>query len=205
MQIYTITHEPPHLPLQSYVYPPPNFSHFPHRAAPFIYDTAPILPCFCHIPVKKPLHTYPPSPTNLRTKHSASAHLRAHFNKRAELLYVDHGAFVPYKHLVDLMSFERLYGGIREKSIEYFQIVYRLFSDGIGQTIRYLPSVAPFPSYKRPITYRLPLRLHPSPDPQPSYPSHAFFAPALRLLPSSEPFPPYKRFVHFPSAALFCP
>ena len=44
------------------------------------------------------------------------------------------------------MSFERLYGGIGEKSIEYFQKVYRLFSDRTVQTLSYLPSPAPFPS-----------------------------------------------------------
>ena len=42
MQIYTITHEPPHSPLPNHVQPPPNCSisateplHFRHRAAPF--------------------------------------------------------------------------------------------------------------------------------------------------------------------------
>ena len=77
MQIYTITHEPPHSPLPNHVQPPPNCSmsateplHCRHRAAPFIYETAPILHCFCHIPVKKPLHTYPPSPnTSYETPH----------------------------------------------------------------------------------------------------------------------------------------
>ena len=74
MQIYTITHELPHLPLQSYVYPPPNFSHFPHRAAPFClrYRTHP--PLLLTIPVKKTLHTYPPSP-NTSYEPPTSAHL----------------------------------------------------------------------------------------------------------------------------------
>ena len=47
------------------------------------------------------------------------------------------------------MLSEGMHGGIGEKSIEYFQKVYRLFSDRTKQTLRYLPSSAPFPSYKR--------------------------------------------------------
>ena len=40
------------------------------------------------------------------------------------------------------MPSERLYGGIGEKSIEYFQKVYRLFSDRTIQTLRFLRTKA---------------------------------------------------------------
>ena len=56
------------------------------------------------------------------------------------------------------MLSERFYGGMREKSIEFFKKVYSLFSDRIGQTLRYLPSSAPIPSYKRTVTSHPPLR-----------------------------------------------
>ena len=80
-------------------------------------------------------------------------------------------AMLPYKRIVAPMLSERLYRGIGEKSIgyprkvyrvfpeslqsipkksiEYSEKVYRVFSDGTVQRIRYFPSSAPVPSYKR--------------------------------------------------------
>ena len=61
----------------------------------------------------------------------------------------ENGAVLPYKQIATPMPSERLYEGIEEKSIGYPRKVYRLFSDRIGQTIRYLPSSALIPPYKR--------------------------------------------------------
>ena len=59
-------------------------------------------------------------------------------------LYGRNGEVLPYNQIVALVLSEGMYGGIREKSIEYFQKVYRLFSNRIGATLRYLPSTAQF-------------------------------------------------------------
>ena len=89
MQIYTITHKPPHPPLPNrsisstaplLLYgtapsPSTELLHFLYRAVPFIYETALILPLFFHISVKEVLHTYPPSPNDPRMPHPPSAHL----------------------------------------------------------------------------------------------------------------------------------
>ena len=57
-------------------------------------------------------------------------------------LYDGNGAVLPYEQIVVPMLFERLFGGVWEKSIEYFQKVYRVFSDRTIQTLRFLPSSA---------------------------------------------------------------
>ena len=43
----------------------------------------------------------------------------------------ENGAVLPYNQIVDPMSFERLYGGIGEKSIEYPRKVYRVFPESL--------------------------------------------------------------------------
>ena len=90
MQIYTITHELSHLPLQSYVYPPPNFSHFPHRADSFYLrnrphpplllthsckEDAPHLPTFAQYTTHAPHHISPPLPDSSSTNDPTSTHL----------------------------------------------------------------------------------------------------------------------------------
>ena len=82
------------------------------------------------------LHTCAPTAAHLRlpTHASTARHLRtfALFSTEvAEQLYDGIGAVVPYKRIVSPMLSERLYGGIREKSIEYFQKVYRVFSKSL--------------------------------------------------------------------------
>ena len=49
----------------------------------------------------------------------------------AERLNDGSGAFLPYEQIVAPMSSERLYGGIREKSIGHPRKVYRVFPESL--------------------------------------------------------------------------
>ena len=51
--------------------------------------------------------------------------------EEAEQMNNENGAVLPYNQIVDPMSFERLYGGIGEKSIEYPRKVYRVFPESL--------------------------------------------------------------------------
>ena len=107
------------------------------------------------------LRTNTPTAAHFRplTHARAASHLRtfAPFStKDAEQLSHTNKSFLQCNQIVAPMLSEGMYGGIWEKSIEFFQKVYRVsekvyrvFSDRTIQTIRYLPSVAPFFSYKR--------------------------------------------------------
>ena len=57
-------------------------------------------------------------------------------------MYDGNRAVLPYNQIVAPILSERFYGGVWEKSIEFSEKVYRLFSDRTVQTIRYLPSSA---------------------------------------------------------------
>ena len=111
---------------------PPYFSLIsaeepPHRSAPprhFIYSGAPILPHFSVTPQQQRAHCSAPLSTNLGTNGSTSAHLRSRF-------YDGNGTFLPYEQIVDPKSFDRLYGGVGEKSIEYPRKVYRVFPESL--------------------------------------------------------------------------
>lgn len=47
-----------------------------------------------------------------------------------------------------------MYGAVREKSIDFLEILYRLFSDRIGRALRSLPSSAPIPRKRSSVTSR---------------------------------------------------
>ena len=90
----------------------------------FIYSGAPILPHFSVTPQQQRAHCSAPLSTNLGTNGSTSAHLRSRF-------YDGNGTFLPYEQIVDPKSFDRLYGGVGEKSIEYPRKVYRVFPESL--------------------------------------------------------------------------
>ena len=133
------THKPPHICALS---PLLLRTFFPN----FYGETATPLRIFTHHPrtyhiisQHQRAHRSAPSPMLLRTFSPnfygetappqrtftlISTHLRA-------LFYRGCGAVLPYNQIVDPMSFERLYGGIGEKSIEYPRKVYRVFPESL--------------------------------------------------------------------------
>ena len=64
------------------------------------------------------------SSTNPRTNRPTSAHL-------CTIFYRGNGAVVSYIQIVATMPCECFYGGIRGKSIEFFQKVYRVFPESL--------------------------------------------------------------------------
>ena len=82
------------------------------------------------------------------------------------------GAVLPYQQIIASMLSKRLFRGIRKKSIEFFQKIYRLFSDGIGETIRYLLFPALFPPILRSATSHSVRR---------NFPPCVLFAPARHI------------------------
>ena len=90
---------------------------FAHAAAHFYPHSS--------APLPMPQRTFTLTPPHLRPLSLAhtTPHLRtfALFSTEgAVLLYEGNGAVLPYEQIVAPMSFECSYGGIREKSIEFF-------------------------------------------------------------------------------------
>ena len=149
-----------------------------------------------------------PSPTHLRRNRSTSAHVRT-------LSYRGKGAVLPYEQIVAPMLSEGMYRGIGEKSIgyprkvyrvfpeslysfpkksiEYFPKVYRLFSNGTIHPLRYLPSFAPIPSYKRSVPSHPPFQYLSTSKAFPHNLRPDMHNPLPQHLPSSALFPSYKR------------
>ena len=121
------------------------------------------------------------------------------------LSYDGNGSLLPYKRIVAPMLFERLYGGIGEKSIGYPRKVYRLFSDSTVQTIRYLPSFAPFPSYKRFVPSHPPFRYLRTKAPLPPIPRSFSFVQTIRIQQSPAPTSPIPSFGTFVQALQYHP
>ena len=104
------------------------------RSPPDIYTTTPQR-TFIYQHTHAPPQHYTPSPTKLCTNSANSAHLhqatyvRSHsfLTEESERLNDGNGAVLPCKRIVSPMQFERLYGGIGKKSIEYPRKVYRVF------------------------------------------------------------------------------
>lgn len=79
---------------------------------------------FAYFSPWEPPHRSATLPTNLGTNNPTSAHVRT-------LYYGGSEAFLLYKRIVAPMLSGRLYGGIWEKSIEFLQKVYRVFSESL--------------------------------------------------------------------------
>ena len=119
---------------------------------------------------------YPPSPHLLYFRRKDT-----HFRSSPSALPLNENrAVLPCNQIVAPILSERFYGGIREKSIEYFPKVYRVFSDRIGATLRYLPSS---------------LRYLRTNAPSPPIPHSVSFVQTIRNLPSSVLSPCNTRFV----------
>ena len=130
---------PPH-----YHLPPPTISSTqPHH--PF-YGTSPFPLPNATIPfIRLRFHSLTPAPF-LRRDTIVSAHLRPSFSALVPSLlctnaptvahlctifYRGNGAVLQCDQIVTPMLSERLYGGIREKSIEFIQKVYRVYSESL--------------------------------------------------------------------------
>ena len=104
-----ITHVPPHICTPSYA-TIPLFWHFRRRHRPTAAHLCPLT----QARTRPPLRKFAPFST-----------------EGAEQLYDGNGAVVPYKRIVAPMLFERLYGGIGEKSIGCPRKVYRVFPESL--------------------------------------------------------------------------
>ena len=89
-------------------------------SAPHLGRNRPHLRNHTHHPRTSRSHARTPLPTNLRINCAIAAHLHTSFS-------IANGAVLTYEQIVDPMSFEWLYGGVGEKSIEYPRKVYRVF------------------------------------------------------------------------------
>ena len=89
-------------------------------SAPHLGRNRPHLRNLTHHPRTSHSHARTPLPTNLRINCTTAAHLHTSFS-------MANGAVLTYEQIVATMPCECFYGGIRGKSIEFFQKVYRVF------------------------------------------------------------------------------
>ena len=103
------------------------------------------------------------------------------------------------------MLSERLYGGIREKSIEFFRKVYRVSPKSLESIFRKSIDFSPTLPYKRSVISHPPFRCYGTTDPHPPILRSVSFVEMLCILPFSVPTSPIPRSDTFVQKPRFLP